>query len=146
MDYLKKLFDKNKNNDLIDIEKTLVCFKKYCGYNNNLINDLILDDIITDKLKVEFTGNKINLIQFQNFLMNEKSDIINESLWKVFNNLSTNNRNDLLYCCNSVQSSSKYKKYFSEIKREINEHKLKENYLFFEYKNLIEKVVEKVRD
>ena len=146
MEYLRNLFNKYKDNEEISCNSIIYCFKLYCGFNNNLVNDLICDERIYYKLNNEMNKKKLNLIQFQNFLMNEKSDIINESLWKVFNNLSTNNRNDLLYCCNSVQSSSKYKKYFSEIKREINEHKLKENYLFFEYKNLIEKVVEKVRD
>ena len=146
MEYLRNLFNKYKVNEEISCNSIIYCFKLYCGFNNNLVNDLICDERIYYKLNNEMNKKKLNLIQFQNFLMNEKSDIINESLWKVFNNLSTNNRNDLLYCCNSVQSSSKYKKYFSEIKREINEHKLKENYLFFEYKNLIEKVVEKVRD
>ena len=146
MEYLRNLFNKYKDNEEISCNSIIYCFKLYCGFNNNLVNDLICDERIYYKLNNEMNKKKLNLIQFQNFLMNEKNDIINESLWKVFNNLSTNNRNDLLYCCNSVQSSSKYKKYFSEIKREINEHKLKENYLFFEYKNLIEKVVEKVRD
>ena len=48
---------------------------------------------------------KLNLIQFQNFLIKEKNDVIEQSLWRIFSNLSKNNRNDLLHCCNSVQSS-----------------------------------------
>ncbi len=146
MEYLRNLFNKYKVNEEISCDSIIYCFKLYTGFNTNLVNDLICDERIYYKLNNEMNKMKLNLIQFQNFLMKEKSDIINESLWKVFSNLSTNNRNDLLYCCNSIHSSSKYKKYFLEIKKEINEHKLKENYLFFEYKNLIEKVVEKIRD
>ena len=147
MDYLKKLFDKNKNNDLIDIEKTLVCFKKYCGYNNNLINDLILDDQISDKLKNEVNEGKLNLIQFQNFLIKEKGNDINDKLWKAFSNLDINqNKNELIKCLNEVQENSKLKKYFNEIINEMNNHQLKENYLFFEYKGLIENAVNKIEN
>ena len=140
--YLENLFNQYKVNDEISIESIIICFKKYSGYDNNFVNDLVCDEIIYDKLKTEMNSSNLNLIQFQNFLMKEKSFDIEEKLWKVFKNLNTNNRNDLLNCCNVVQPTSKYKKYFLEMKKEINEQKLKENYLFFEFKNLIEKVTE----
>ncbi len=142
--YLRNLFDKYKVNEEISCDSIIICFKKYSGYNNNLVNDLNYEEKIYNKLNNEMNRKKLNLAQFQNFLIKEKNDVIEQSLWTIFSNLSTNNRNDLLHCCNSVQSSSKYKKYFLEIKKEINEQKLKENYLFFEYKNLIERVVQKI--
>ena len=144
--YLRNLFDKYKVNEEISCDSIIICFKKYSGYNNNLVNDLNYEEKIYNKLNNEMNRKKLNLIQFQNFLIKEKNDVIEQSLWTIFSNLSKNNRNDLLHCCNSVQSSSKYKKYFLEIKKEINEQKLKENYLFFEYKNLVERVVQKISD
>ena len=147
MEYLKDLFDKNKINDEINFEKTIFCFKKYCGYNNNLINDLILDDQISDKLKNEVNEGKLNLIQFQNFLIKEKGNDINDKLWKAFSNLDINqNKNELIKCLNEVQENSKLKKYFNEIINEMNNHQLKENYLFFEYKGLIENAVNKIEN
>ena len=146
MEYLKDLFDKNKINDEINFEKTIFCFKKYCGYNNNLINDLILDDIITDKLKVEFTGNKINLIQFQNFLIKEKENDINEKLWKPFSNLEPNNKLEIEKCFEEIKPNYKFLIYFEEMKKQMNEEKLKENYLFYEYKTLIEKAVDNIEN
>ena len=143
-EYLQNLFNKYKVNKEISIESIILCFKKYSGYDNNLVNDLICEERISEKLKKEMNTSKLNLIQFQNFLMKEKSLVIEEKLWKVFSNLNTNNRNDLLNCYNFVQPNSKYKKYFLEIKKELNEQKLKENYLFFEFKNLIEKVTENI--
>ena len=142
--YLRNLFDKYKVNEEISCDSIIICFKKYSGYINNLVNDLNYEEKIYNKLNNEMNRKKLNLIQFQNFLIKEKNDVIEQSLWTIFSNLSKNNRNDLLHCCNSVQSSSKYKKYFLEIKKEINEQKLKENYLFFEYKNLVERVVQKI--
>ena len=144
--YLRNLFDKYKVNEEISCDSIIICFKKYSGYINNLVNDLNYEEKIYNKLNNEMNRKKLNLIQFQNFLIKEKNDVIEQSLWTIFSNLSKNNRNDLLHCCNSVQSSSKYKKYFLEIKKEINEQKLKENYLFFEYKNLVERVVQKISD
>ena len=122
-------------------------FKKYCGYNNNLINDLILDDQISDKLKNEVNEGKLNLIQFQNFLIKEKGNDINDKLWKAFSNLDINqNKNELIKCLNEVQENSKLKKYFNEIINEMNKHQLKENYLFFEYKGLIENALKKIEN
>ena len=144
--YLRNLFDKYKVNEEISCDSIIICFKKYSGYNDNLVNNLNYEEKIYNKLNNEMNRKKLNLIQFQNFLIKEKNDVIEQSLWTIFSNLSKNNRNDLLHCCNSVQSSSKYKKYFLEIKKEINEQKLKENYLFFEYKNLVERVVQKISD
>ena len=144
--YLRNLFDKYKVNEEISCDSIIICFKKYSGYINNLVNDLNYEEKIYNKLNNEMNRKKLNLIQFQNFLIKEKNDVIEQSLWTIFSNLSKNNRNDLLHCCNSVQSSSKYKKYFLEIKKEINEQKLKENYLFFEYKNLVERVIQKISD
>jgi serine/threonine protein kinase len=144
--YLRNLFDKYKVNEEISCDSIIICFKKYSGYNNNLVNDLNYEEKIYNKLNNEMNRKKLNLIQFQNFLIKEKNDVIEQRLWTIFSNLSKNNRNDLLHCCNSVQSSSKYKKYFLEIKKEINEQKLKENYLFFEYKNLVERVIQKISD
>ncbi len=37
-----------------------------------------------------------------------------------------------------MKLNSKLKKYFNEIINEMNKYHLKENYLFFEYKGLIE--------
>ena len=144
--YLRNLFDKYKVNEEISCDSIIICFKKYSGYNDNLVNNLNYEEKIYNKLNNEMNRKKLNLIQFQNFLIKEKNDVIEQSLWTIFSNLSKNNRNDLLHCCNSVQSSSKYKKYFLEIKKEINEQKLKENYLFFEYKNLVERVIQKISD
>ena len=144
--YLRNLFDKYKVNEEISCDSIIICFKKYSGYNDNLVNNLNYEEKIYNKLNNEMNRKKLNLIQFQNFLIKEKNDVIEQRLWTIFSNLSKNNRNDLLHCCNSVQSSSKYKKYFLEIKKEINEQKLKENYLFFEYKNLVERVIQKISD
>ena len=112
-----------------------------------MINDLILDDQISDKLKNEVNEGKLNLIQFQNFLIKEKGNDINDKLWKAFSNLDINqNKNELIKCLNEVQENSKLKKYFNEIINEMNDHQLKENYLFFEYKGLIENAVNKIEN
>ena len=142
--YLQNLFNKYKVNDEISIESIIICFKKYTGFENHLVNDLACDEIIYEKLKKEMNKSKLNLVQFQNFLIKEKSLVIEDKLWKVFSNFH-NNRNELLNCCNYVQPTSKFKKYFLEIKKEIYEQKLKENYLFFEFKSLIEQVIENIK-
>ena len=45
-----------------------------------------------------------------------------------------------------MKLNSKLKKYFNEIINEMNKHHLKENYLFFEYKGLIENAVNKIEN
>ena len=146
MEYLKVLFEKYKINDEINFENTILCFKQYCGYNNSLINDLILEEQLNDKLKVEISGNELNLIEFQNFLIKEKENDIKDKLWKSFSNLESNNKYDLIKCFNETKYNSKYKQYFDEIINEMNEEKLKENYLFYEYENLIKNVVDKIEN
>ena len=56
------------------------------------------------------------------------------------------NKNELIKCLNEVQENSKLKKYFNEIINEMNKHHLKENYLFFEYKGLIENALKKIEN
>ena len=146
MDYLKDLFDKFKINEEINIENTIICFNKYCGYNNTLINELIIDDKINDILKNEVTNKVLNLIQFQNFLIKEKENDINEKLYNSFRKLKQNNKYEIIKSFNEINQNSKFKKYFEEMKKEMNEEKIKENYLYHEYKNLIEKVVEKIEN
>ncbi len=146
MDYLKDLFDKFKIKEEINIENTIICFNKYCGYNNTLINELIIDDKINDILKNEVTNKVLNLIQFQNFLIKEKENEINEKLYNSFRKLKQNNKYEIIKSFNEINQNSKFKKYFEEMKKEMNEEKIKENYLYHEYKNLIEKVVEKIEN
>ena len=146
MEYLKDLFDKYKINDEINIENTIICFNKYCGYNNTLINELIKDDHINDKLKFEVNNKGLNLIQFQNFLIKEKENDINERLWNSFSNLKKNNKYEIIKSFNEIKPNSKFKKYIEEMEKEMNENILKENYLFNDYINLIEKAVDKIEN
>ena len=146
MEYLKDLFDKYKINEEINIENTIICFNKYCGYNNSLINELIIGDIINDKLKNEMTNKVFNLIQFQNFLIKEKENDINKKLCNSFSHLKKTNKYEIIKSFNEIKPNSKFKKYFEEMKKEMNEDILKENYLFCDYKNLIEKVVDKIEN
>ena len=146
MEYLKELFEKYRINDEINFENTILCYKQYCGYNNNLIKDLILEEQLNDKLKINNSRNKLNLIEFQNFLIKEKENDIKEKLWKSFSNLESNNKYDLIKCFNEIKFNSKFKQYFEEIIHEMNEEKLKENYLFYEYENLIKNVVDKIEN
>ncbi len=147
MEYLKELFEKYRtNHDEINFENTILCFKQYSGYNNTLINDLILEEQLNDKLRFEISGNKLNLVEFQNFLIKEKENNIKEKLWKSFSNLESNNKYDLIKCFNETKYDPKFKKYFEEIINEMNEEKLKENYLFYEYENLVKNVVDKIEN
>ena len=60
--------------------------------------------------------------------------------------MESNNKYDLIKCFNETKYNSKYKQYFDEIINEMNEEKLKENYLFYEYENLIKNVVDKIEN
>ena len=71
-----------------------------------------------------------------------KGELLEDNLWKLFSHLNGNNKNEIIDCLNKNQSL-KYKKYLNEIEKEMNEQKLKENYLFYEYKALIEKIIKK---
>ena len=71
-----------------------------------------------------------------------KGELLEDNLWKLYSNLNGNNKREIIHCLNKNQSI-KYKKYLNEIEKEMNEQKLKENYLFYEYKALIEKVIRK---
>ena len=143
MNNLKKFFDKYKNNDLISFENTIFSFKKYCGIDNNLVNDFLFNEKIIKKLNNKYKKSDLNIKEFQNFLIEFKGEIIEEYLYKIFSNFNGNNKRELMNSLNKNQFL-KYKKYFIEINKEMKEEKLKENYLFFEYKALLEKIINRL--
>ena len=141
--YLNGFFDKYKNNNGINFDNTFYSVKKYCGIENNLINDIHYNEKINNILKNPFNKqSNLNLIDFQNLLIKIKGELLEDNLWKLYSNLNGNNKREIIHCLNKNQSI-KYKKYLNEIEKEMNEQKLKENYLFYEYKALIEKVIRK---
>ena len=143
MKYLNGIFDKYKNENGINFENAFYSVKKYCGIENNLINDIHYNEKIINTLKKEYNKNSnLNLIEFQNYLIKIKGELLEDNLWKLFSHLNGNNKNEIIDCLNKNQSL-KYKKYLNEIEKEMNDQKLKENYLFFEYKALIEKIIKK---
>ena len=142
MKYLNEIFDKYKNNNGINFENTFYSVKKYCGIEDNLINECYNEKIINGLKNEYYNTSNINLIEFQNCLIKIKGELLEDNLWKLFSNLNGNNKSEIIDCLNKNQSL-KYKKYINEIEKEMNEQKLKENYLFFEYKALIEKIIRK---
>ena len=143
MNNLKKFFDKYKNNDLISFENTIFSFKKYCGIDNNLVNDFLFNEKIIKKLNNKYKKSDLNIKEFQNFLIEFKGEIIEEYFYKIFSNFNGNNKRELMNSLNKNQFL-KYKKYFIEINKEMKEEKLKENYLFFEYKALLDKIINRL--
>ncbi len=98
MDYLKKYLTKTKP---MILKKLYFVLKNIVIIITNLIKDLILDDQIIDKLKIEVTEGK--LIQFQKILIKEKGNDINDKLWKAFSSLDINqNKNELIKSLNEV--------------------------------------------
>ena len=77
MKYLNGIFDKYKNENGINFENAFYSVKKYCGIENNLINDIHYNEKIINTLKKEYNKNSnLNLIEFQNYLIKIKEELL----------------------------------------------------------------------
>ena len=77
---LKKMFDKYKINEKINLKEIIFCFNKYSGYDNNIITCISSNEIIENNFKKKFPNeNSLDFENFKNFLLTEKEkDIINK--------------------------------------------------------------------
>ena len=142
---LKKMFNKNKINDKINIKEIIICFNKYSGYENNIITSVSSNELIEEKIKKKFPKeNSLDFANFKNFMMTEKENDIIFKLKKKYIELEKTNREEIKLLFNEINKKPSIQRYFDEMKVEMDKDKLKEIYLFSDYLNLIERIVKKL--
>ena len=142
---LKKIFDKNKINEKINLKEIIFCFNKYSGYDNNIITCISSNEMIENNFKKKFPNeNSLDFENFKNFLLSEKEkDIINKLKIK-YEEIEKTKREDIKNCFNEIKKKPDIQRYFDGMIKEMDEDKLKEIYLFIDYLKLIEKTVIKL--
>ena len=142
---LKKMFDKYKINEKINLKEIIFCFNKYSGYDNNIITCISSNEIIENNFKKKFPNeNSLDFENFKNFLLTEKEkDIINKLKIK-YEEIEKTKREDIKSCFNEIKKKPSIQRYFDGMINEMDKDSLKEIYLFMDYLKLIEKTVIKL--
>ena len=142
---LKKMFDKYKINEKINLKEIIFCFNKYSGYDNNIITCISSNEIIENNFKKKYLNeNSLDFENFKNFLLTEKEkDIINKLKIK-YEEIEKTKREDIKSCFNEIKKKPSIQRYFDGMINEMDKDSLKEIYLFMDYLKLIEKTVIKL--
>ena len=164
---IKKIFDKvtsNKKNNkelkLKDEEIKATYNDLYIGYLHYIGQKRLIIDSYSDNKKLfvnlcnlinenKKNGNAVNLIydknDFVRILIFLKEKYFEHALNNSYQKLRKSNTNEIIYHLNEIDKKGEYanfKIYINEMKNIILKNKLKEIYLFFEYKNLIIKSIQ----
>ena len=154
-----KIFDKiidNKDKLKVDISKLTVTYNDlFTGYLNYIGQKIFLLDSYSENKKIfidlskyinedKKNGNIINTSydkdDFIRILMIFKEKYLEFRLKKSYQKLKKSDVNEIFNVLDEIEQKiefKNYKKYFIEIKNMIMKNKLKEIYLFYEYKNLL---------
>ena len=156
---IEKIFDKiidNKNKIKININKLTITYDDlFTGYLNYIGQKIFLLDSYSENKKIfkdlskyinedKKNGNIINTSydkeDFIRILMIFKEKYLEFRLKKSYQKLKKSNVHEIFNLLNEIEQKVEfnyYKKYFNEIKNLLMKNKLKEIYLFYEYKNLL---------
>ena len=143
---LHNLFiNKNNNNEKIDFEKVFECFNIYSGNSKFKLQNFNYENLHKKFLKLHSIDNKINFVQFSNFLIDEKENLINELLYNKYDDLIYTSKNAIKKIFLFENLKIKYKKYLDKLITLFDDDKLKLNYLYEDFKNLLKNCVDIVK-
>ena len=143
---LHNLFiNKNNNNEKIDFEKVFECFNIYSGNSKFKLQNFNYENLHKKFLKLHSIDNKINFVQFSNFLIDEKENLIDELLYNKYDDLIYTSKNAIKKIFLFENLKIKYKKYLDKLITLFDDDKLKLNYLYEDFKNLLKNCVDIVK-
>ncbi len=152
---ISNLYNKINNNNEFKNNYTniLNCFLIYSNiYNNNKYNFFNLDEFLEKKFKVDFNlfDNKKKEISFENlkeFLIKEKSILINDLLFTAYDDLCYYNTKyfEKIFR-NDKNINPKFKIYFKNIIKLMKKNKLKDNYLFNDFRIIVINAIDEIEN
>ena len=137
--------NKNNNNEKIEFEKVFECFNIYSGNLKFNLQNYNFENLHKKFLKLHSIDNKINFVQFSNFLIDEKENLINELLYNKYDELIYTSKNAIKKIFLFENFKIKYKKYLDKLITLFDDDQLKLNYLYEDFKNLLKKCVDLVK-
>ena len=154
---INNLFNKiNKNNNNIfenNYMNILNCFLIYSNiYNNSKYNFFNFDEFLEKKFKIDFYlfENKKEKISFENlkdFLIKEKSVLINDLLFTAYDDLCYYNKKYFEKVFKDEKNiNPKFKIYFKNIINLMKKNKLKDNYLFNDFRIIVINAIDEIEN
>ena len=150
---ISNLYNKinNNNNFKNNYTNILNCFLIYSNIsNNNKYNFFNLDEFLEKKFKIDFNlfDNKQKEISFENlkeFLIKEKSILINDLLFTAYDDLCYYNTKyfEKIFR-NDKNINPKFKIYFKNIIKLMKKNKLKDNYLFNDFRIIVINAIDEI--